>query len=90
MVVIDPSDDNPVGFNPLALPGNPTLIADAILAVFKEIFSDSWGVRSQDVLLSLIHIFLQVLDCSDLTVTESSNIQLGKVLHIVTDSIWCI
>ena len=50
VVVIDPSDDNPVGFNPLALPGNPTLIADAILTVFKEIFSDSWGVRSQDVL----------------------------------------
>ena len=50
VVVIDPSDDNPVGFNPLALPGNPTLIADAILAVIKEIFSDSWGVRSQDVL----------------------------------------
>ena len=48
VVVIDPSDDNPVGFNPLALPGNPTLIADAILAVFKEIFSDSWGVRSQE------------------------------------------
>ena len=50
VVVIAPSDDNPVGFNPLALPGNPTLMADAILAVFKEIFSDSWGVRSQDVL----------------------------------------
>lgn len=65
VVVIDPSDDNPVGFNPLALPGNPTLMADAILAVFKEIFSDSWGVRSQDVLsaalLTLVHYYKYLL-----------------------------
>lgn len=50
VVVIDPSDPAPVGFNPLALPGDPTLVADAILAVFKEIFAENWGIRSQDVL----------------------------------------
>lgn len=50
VVVINPADDNPVGFNPLSLPGDSTLIADAILAVFKEIFSDNWGIRTQDVL----------------------------------------
>lgn len=50
VVVINPADDTPVGFNPLSLPGDSTLIADAILAVFKEIFSDSWGIRTQDVL----------------------------------------
>lgn len=50
VVVIDPSDPCPVGFNPLSLPGDDTLISDAILAVFKEIFSENWGIRSQDVL----------------------------------------
>lgn len=50
VVVINPADDQPVGFNLLSLPGDSTLIADAILAVFKEIFSDNWGIRTQDVL----------------------------------------
>ena len=50
VVVIDPSDSNPVGFNPLSLPGDPALIADAVLAVLREIFSDSWGVRTQQIL----------------------------------------
>ena len=50
VVVIDPSDSNPVGFNPLALPGDPVLNADAVLAVLREIFSDSWGVRTQQIL----------------------------------------
>lgn len=51
VVVIDPSDSNPVGFNPFCLDElqNPELIADAILAVFKDIFADSWGIRSQDI-----------------------------------------
>lgn len=52
VVVIDPSDPCPVGFNPFAFKAykNKALIADAVLAVFKEIFSENWGIRSQDVL----------------------------------------
>ena len=52
VVVIDPSDPCPVGFNPLALSDkyNPNLTADAILAVFQNIFHDSWGIYTQDVL----------------------------------------
>ena len=30
--------------------GNPTLVADAVLSVFKEVFSENWGIRSQDVM----------------------------------------
>ena len=74
VVVIDPSDDNPVGFNPLALPGNPTLMADAILAVFKEIFSDSWGVRSQDVLSAAL-----------LTLVETDGASLLWLPPLLTD-----
>ena len=52
IVVIDPSDSCPVGFNPFAFKHyrNPTLIADAVLAVLKEIFAENWGIRSQDIL----------------------------------------
>jgi len=50
VVVIDPSDPCPVGFNPLAYNHDPALTADAILAVFQELFSANWGIRSADVL----------------------------------------
>ena len=50
VVVIDLSDPSPVGFNPLSLPGDKPLIADAVLSVFKEVFKENWGIRSQDVL----------------------------------------
>ena len=50
VVVLDPSDPSPVGFNPLAYKANPTLVADAVLSVFKEVFSENWGIRSQDVM----------------------------------------
>ena len=39
-----------MGFNPLAYHQDPSLTADAILAVFQEIFAQNWGIRSADVL----------------------------------------
>lgn len=54
VVVIDPSDARPVGLNPVACPPGqqqvPEVVADAILAVFKQLFADSWGVRSEEIL----------------------------------------
>jgi RecA/RadA recombinase len=52
VAVVDPSDPCPVGFNPFAFKNykNPELIADAVLAVLKEIFAENWGIRSQDIL----------------------------------------
>ena len=62
VVVIDPSDHCPVGFNPLAFReyGEPVLIADSILSVLKEIWSDSWGVRIADVLNAALLTLVQV------------------------------
>ena len=56
VVVIDPSDSCPVGFNPLGFRNyrNKALIADAVLGVLKEIFSDSWGIYTQDVLTAAL------------------------------------
>ena len=66
VVVIDPSDACPVGFNPLRFPGftNKALVADAVLAVMKEIFSDSWGIRTQQILSAAL---LTLADIPDAT-----------------------
>lgn len=50
VVVLDPSDPAPVGFNPLSLPGDPALLTDSVLAVFQELFAQNWGIRSADIL----------------------------------------
>ena len=51
VVVLDPSDEMPVGFNPLAHSGQRAeLIADGILTVFKALYADAWGPRTQDIL----------------------------------------
>ena len=76
VVIIDPSDSCPCGFNPLAFKdyGNSSLIADAILSVLKEIFSDSWGIYTQDVLTASL-----------LTLVEAENATLLWLLPLLTD-----
>jgi len=76
VVVIDPSDAAPVGFNPFAFKKtrNPTLIADAVLAVLKEIFAENWGIRSQDVLSGAL-----------LTLTETEGASLLWLPALLTD-----
>ena len=66
VVVIDPSDPCPVGFNPLRFKGfnNKALVADAVLSVMKEIFADSWGVRTQQILSASL---LTLADIPDAT-----------------------
>ena len=55
VVILDPTDTHPVGFNPLAEKShNPNLTADSILAALKAIFEDNWGIRSQDVLTAAL------------------------------------
>lgn len=61
VVVLDPADTQaPVGLNPLLTRGqSPEVVADGLLAVFKGLYGDSLGPRSQDVLhaslLTLTH-----------------------------------
>lgn len=76
VVIIDPSDSCPCGFNPLAFKdyGSPSLIADAILSVLKEIFSDCWGIYTQDVLTASL-----------LTLVEAENSTLLWLLPLLTD-----
>ncbi len=64
VVVIDPSDPCPVGFNPLRFKGftNKALVADAVLSVMKEIFSDSWGIRTQQILSAALLTLADIPD----------------------------
>ena len=66
VVIIDSSDSYPCGFNPLAFKdyGNPSLIADAVLSVLKEIFSDCWGIYTQDVLTAALLTLVGVEDAT--------------------------
>ena len=50
LVVIDPRDSAPVGVNPLYRPAQPALVADQLLGIFTQLFKDSFGPRTADVL----------------------------------------
>jgi hypothetical protein len=52
IIVLDPADTSaPVGLNPLLTRNrNPEVVADGLLAVFKGLYGDALGPRSQDIL----------------------------------------
>lgn len=51
VVVLDPTNPCPVGFNPLVGPPELAVVtAEAVLRVLAELFRDSWGIRTADVL----------------------------------------
>jgi hypothetical protein len=48
VVVLDPADSDPVGLN--GLTGDADLAADTLLAIFHQLYADSWGPRTHDIL----------------------------------------
>jgi hypothetical protein len=51
VVILDADDPEPVGFNPQAAANrNPEVVADSLLSVFKVLYSEAWGPRTQDIL----------------------------------------
>jgi uncharacterized protein DUF87 len=53
VVVIDPTDPEPVGLNPLAARNVPASVkADHLLEVFKKRFANHWGPRTEDIMYS--------------------------------------
>ena len=60
VVVLDPTDDQPVGLNPLHVPGtSPELIADGVVGIFRDLFPNSFGPRVSEMIhgsvLTLAH-----------------------------------
>jgi hypothetical protein len=65
VVVVDPASNGPiVGFNPLVQPGVPgELIVDQVLSVFKGLFGEAIGPRTQDILTAgLLTLVAQPID----------------------------
>lgn len=53
IIVIDAAEPNPVGFNPLDIGDrDPGPVVDGILEVFKNVFTDGWGPRTEDLMLA--------------------------------------
>lgn len=52
VIVLDPADeDRPVGLNPLGRPGaDQELVVDQVVSIFHQIFAESWGPRTDDIL----------------------------------------
>lgn len=51
VVLIDPTDEQPVGLNPLTLGGrSPELAADQLLGLWHTMYAASWGPRTHDIL----------------------------------------
>lgn len=89
VVVINAADPCPVGFNPLNLPGEPELIADSILAVFRQLFPDNMGIRSVDILSASLLTLLQTADSNLLwlpTLLTNENLR-HKLVEGLTDEV---
>ncbi|MBW0252584.1 type IV secretory system conjugative DNA transfer family protein [Cellulomonas sp. PS-H5] len=51
VVVLDPTNVAPVGFNPLRGPARQEAVtADTLLSTFQSLFAQHWGIRSADIL----------------------------------------
>ncbi len=50
VVLLDPTDSQPVGINPLADAVAPDLVADQLLTIFARLNADSWGPRLAETL----------------------------------------
>lgn len=67
------------------MPGDKTLIADAILAVFKEAFAENWSIRSQDILSAALLTLAQTKDASLLWLPALLTNE--KFRHSITDKL---
>ncbi|MBF6546953.1 type IV secretory system conjugative DNA transfer family protein [Nocardia brasiliensis] len=55
VVITDPADPQVPGFNPLDVGDrDPDVVVDGLLAVFKAVFSDGWGPRTEDIFLATL------------------------------------
>lgn len=69
VVVIDPADElRPVGLNLLARSGDsPELVVDQVVSIFHDLYRDSWGPRTDDILRAAL---LTLVGVPGMTLTE--------------------
>lgn len=65
IVLLDPSDAEPVGINPLAPNGRqPDVVADSVFAMFHNLYGDGLGPRSSDILYNALTVLAALPDAS--------------------------
>ncbi len=76
VVVLDPADEQrPVGLNLLARPGeSPELVVDQVVSIFHDLYRDSWGPRTDDILRAAL-----------LTLVGVPGMTLAEVPLLLTD-----
>ena len=76
VVVIDPTDEQrPVGLNLLARPDDsPELVVDQVVSIFHDLYRDSWGPRTDDILRAAL-----------LTLVGVPGMTLAEVPLLLTD-----
>jgi hypothetical protein len=52
VVILDPTDEAPVGLNPLSGEGREDTRVEGLVSVFRSLYADSWGPRTQDIVHS--------------------------------------
>jgi len=69
VVVLDPADESrPVGLNLLARSTeSPDLVADQVVSIFHDLYRDSWGPRTDDILRAAL---LTLVGVPGMTLTE--------------------
>jgi hypothetical protein len=69
VIVLDPTDERPVGFDPLrSTSANRELVVDRVLGLMVDIWKDNLGPRSADILR---HVLLTIASAPGLTLTEA-------------------
>jgi hypothetical protein len=65
IVLLDCTDETPVGINPLLRHGRrPELVADGLLATFQALYGDGLGPRSTDILANCLNVLARRDDAS--------------------------
>lgn len=76
VAVLDPTDNRPIGLNPLHVPGTSAeLIADGVVTVFRDLFPNSFGPRTSE----MVH-------ASILTLAHHPNATLTWLPRLLTDA----
>ena len=65
IVLLDPTDNRPVGINPLARAGRrPEVVADGLHNLFTSLYGDAIGPRSSDILQNSLSVLAERDDAS--------------------------
>jgi hypothetical protein len=78
VVIMDPSDSQPVGLNPLQCGDKPTaIVVDDLIAVFRSLYPNSFGPRTQDIMSAGL-----------LTLAAKPNMTLAHLPLLFSDAIF--